>query len=140
MDPVSAIGLAASLLQVIGTLTKTVGYLNDVKNAPRERTQLAQEILTLLSLLMGLKDKVENADPTSSWFSQVRSLGQAGGTLEQYHTTLNALAKLLEPGGALKNVGRKLIWPLDKKRISEALAVIGRLKSLIIIALQEDNL
>lgn len=140
MDPVSAIGLTASLVQLIGAVTKTLGYLNDIKNAPKERTQLSQETLGLLGLLMSLRDKVETADPTSSWFDRVRSLSQSGGPLEQYKKSLDDLAKLLKPEAGLKHLGKKLVWPLDKKRIHDVLMMIERLKTLISIALQEDNL
>ena len=140
MDPVSAIGLTASLVQLIGTATKTIEYLNDIKNAPKERTQLSQETLSLLSLLMSLRDKVETADPTSSWFSHVRSLDQPRGPLEQYRKSLESLMKILATKTGLKNVRQRLIWPFDKKKIHDALTMVEQLKTLISIALQEDNL
>lgn len=34
MDPISAIGLAAALAQLLVVLTQTIQYLNDVQNAP----------------------------------------------------------------------------------------------------------
>ncbi|KAL8827623.1 MAG: hypothetical protein Q9191_003073 [Dirinaria sp. TL-2023a] len=139
MDPISAIGLTASLVQLMSTVTKTIGYLNDVKNAPKERTQLAQETLSLLGLLISLRDKVETADPTSPWFDRVRTLNQSGGTLQRYKTSLDGLARLVKPEAALKDVGKKLVWPFDKKKIHDALMMIERLKTLISIALQEDN-
>ena len=140
MDPASAIGLTASLVQLIGTVTKTIGYLNDIRNAPKERTQLSQETLSLLSLLMNLRDKAETADPTSPWYERVYLIAQPEGPLYQYKTSLDDLARLLAPSTGLRSVGKKLVWPLDKKKIHGALAMIERLKTLITIALQEDNL
>ena len=114
-------------------------YLNDLHNAPKERAQLAQEILGLLSLLITLKDKVENADPASPWFCRLHSLGQPGGALDLYKQRLDELAILLAKVGS-KSPGKDLFWSFDKKRIRDALTMIERLKSLINIALQEDNL
>ena len=140
MDPASAISLTGSLIQMIGTITSTLGYLNDIKNAPRARAQLSQEILSLLSLLMSLRDKVEIADPESPWFNRIRCIGLPEGPLEQCKTALDGLARILNPEMRLKNINKRLIWPLEKKRLSNSLSLIERLKTLISIALQEDNL
>ena len=114
-------------------------YLNDIRHAPKERAQLAQEILGLLSLLITLKEKVEDADPGSPWFSRLHSLGQPGGALDLYKQRLEELAVLLAKVGS-KSLGKDLLWSFDKKWIRNALTMIERLKSLISIALQEDNL
>ena len=140
MDPASAISLTGSLIQMIGTITRTLGYLNDIKNAPRARAQLSQEILSLLSLLMSLRDKVEIADPESPWFNRIRCIGLPEGPLEQCKTALDGLDRILNPEMRLKSINKRLIWPLEKKRLSNSLSLIERLKTLISIALQEDNL
>ena len=68
-------------------------YLNDLHNAPKERTQLEQEILDLLNLLTTLRDKVEDADPASPWFCRLHSQGQPEGTLDQYKQRLDEHSK-----------------------------------------------
>ena len=134
------IGLTASLEQLIGSVIKVLGYLNDVKHAPRERKELCQETHDLLGLLMNLRDKIEIADRTSPWYDQFRSLGRPEGPLERYKKALGDLVKLLVPDKGFKGLGKHLVWPLDKKKIYETLALTERLKTLISIALQEDNL
>lgn len=140
MDPVSAIGLAASLAQLVGTVAKIISYINDVKNASKERILVNQEAASLLGLLTTLQFKVEDANPTESWYIHVRSLGGTGGPLEQFERRLEKLAKKLRPDSTVKNLGRKFIWTLDKNEVKELLDAIERLKTLISIALQEDNL
>ena len=50
------------------------------------------------------------------------------------------LAKRLGPEKCVKSLGKRLIWTLDKKQMKETLEIIERLKPLIGVALQENNL
>ncbi len=63
MDPISAIGLAAALAQLLVVLTQTIQYLNDVQNAPKDRGRTIQEAAALLGLLTSLNYNVESASP-----------------------------------------------------------------------------
>ena len=62
MDLVSATGLAASVVQLIDVTAKAFRYLNDVKNAPRDRARLAREATQLLSLLTDLRYRIEDVE------------------------------------------------------------------------------
>ncbi len=57
MEAVTAVGLAASIVQLINvrTTAKAEKYLNDVEDAPKDRSRLAQEASSLLPLLMSLR-------------------------------------------------------------------------------------
>lgn len=140
MDPVSVLGLTAGLVQLIGTVAKTVQYLNNVKDATQDRARMATEIATLLGLLTSLRNKVELANQEDPWFMNVRALGGTGGPLEQYKNGLEKLAKKFKGGTGMKGVTQRLVWTLDKKQVEETLNMMGRLKLHISIALQEDNL
>lgn len=114
--------------------------LDVLDNAPKkEQAQLMRESHGLLDHLAGFRSKVKRADPASPWFHQLRSLDQPGGALDQYKTRLDELAILLTPKVGSRSLGKHLFWSHDK-RIRDALTVMERLKSLISIALQEDNL
>ena len=66
MEPVTAIGLVASVVQLINATTKAIKYLNDVKDAPRDLAKLAREVVSLLALLADLRRRVgevDSADP-----------------------------------------------------------------------------
>ena len=52
MDPVSAIGLVASIVQLIATTSKVIKYVDEVKDAPKERASLASEAANLVPLLI----------------------------------------------------------------------------------------
>ncbi|KAJ8121182.1 hypothetical protein ONZ43_g2301 [Nemania bipapillata] len=142
MDPVSAIGLVASIIQLIDATTKVVGYVNDVKDAPAERAQFARHASSLLALLTDLRYRAEEAKSASEpWFLALRRLAVEGGPLEQLRDQMECLATKLQPISAdrFKKVQKALTWTLDKKEIVQILAQIERIKTLITLALQEDQ-
>ena len=68
-DPLTAIGVVASIVQLIDATTKTYKYLNEVKHATKERADLAMEAANLVPLLTSLRNRVESAydDPQDKW-------------------------------------------------------------------------
>jgi hypothetical protein len=140
MDPVTGVGLAASIVQLIDVTTKAIKYLNDVKDAPKDRAKLAKEATSLLVLLTDLRYRVEEAKSTDSWFTGVRSLGVEGGPLDQLKEAMEELARKLKPETTIKKFGKMLLWTLDKNKISDILSKIERLKTLVILALDKDHL
>ena len=139
MDPVTAIGLVASLNQLIGVTAKTIGYLNDVKDAPEDRAKLIQEASGLLARLTDLNYTLETADTMESWHGTVHSQGMKD-MLDLLQRSMEELAKKLKPEHGIKGLGKRLLWTLDKKEIKEILAKIERVKSLVGFALLRDHL
>lgn len=82
MDPITAVGLAASILQIINTTAQTIQYLNDVKDTPKDRAKLLQEAASLLGLLTSLRCRIEEAIWDDPWFVRARAL--EGDCLYQY--------------------------------------------------------
>ena len=140
MDPISALGLAASIIQIIDATTTTIKYLNDVKAAPKDRAQLAQEATSILVLLTQLRYRLEGADSEDPWYNGIRRLGTDNGPLQQLHDTMVSLADKLEPKSGIKTVGKALLWSLEKRECTELLSKIQRLNVLISLALQDDHL
>jgi hypothetical protein len=140
MDPVTVISLVASITQLIDATTKTIRYLNDVKDAPKDRATLAQEAANTLILLTNLRYKLEEAKSTDPWFTGVRSLGVESGPLDQFKEAMEELARKLKPEVGIKKFGKSFFWTLDKNDIDTVLSKIERLKTLISLALQKDHL
>lgn len=130
----------ASILQIITITAQTVQYLSDINNAPKERAKITQETISLLGPLMSLRDRLENANTTDPWFARLLSLGAQGGPLEQYQKGLEEIVAKLQTKSGIKLVGQRLLWTLDKKQTKDILDRIERLKTLIGIALLDDNL
>ncbi|SLM33723.1 hypothetical protein LPUS_02266 [Lasallia pustulata] len=139
MDPVTAIGLVASITQLIGVIAKTIGYLNDVKDAPKDRSRLIHEASRLLALLTDLNYTLESADTMELWLGTVRSQGMKD-VLDLLQRSMEELAKKIKPEHGIKGLGKRLLWTLDKKEILEILAKIERVKSLVGMALQRDHI
>ena len=74
MDPITALGFAAGIVQLIDATSKAINYLNDVKDAPKDRARLARETAGLLSLFTDLRYRVEDTNSTDPWFVGLRSL------------------------------------------------------------------
>jgi hypothetical protein len=140
MDPVTAVGLLASIIQVIDATTTVIKYLNDFRKAPNDRVRLSQEATNLLSLLITLRSMVEEAKTTDPWFAHIRSLGVMNGPLDQVKDAMEELAGKLQTEPGLKRLCQDLMWTVDKKQCNEVLTKIERLKTLILLARQEDSL
>ena len=134
MDPITAVGFVAAVVQLIDVTSKVVNYFNDVKDAPKDRAKLAREAAGLLVLFTDLRYRVEEIESTDPWFTGLRSLG---GPLTEFKSAMEDMADKLAPATSLKRVLR---WTLDKKDIDAILSKIERLKTLVILALQKDHL
>ena len=140
MDPITVVGFIAVVVQLIDVTSKAVNYFNDVKNAPKDRAQLAREATNLLSLITQLRYQVEESTSTDPWFTSLRTLGAKNGPLIELKSEMEIIADKLAPASGFVNVRRALRWTLDKKEVDAILSKIERLKTLIGLALQKDHL
>ncbi|KAF2677088.1 hypothetical protein K458DRAFT_379052, partial [Lentithecium fluviatile CBS 122367] len=134
MDPLSATGSIVAVLQLS---TKVLGYLNDVKDASKDRARCAIEAANLNSLLTALRFRLEEGD-FSQWHNSVRALGVENGPLDQFKQALEELQSRMT-GGRAKRLGDKLMWKFKKEEIASILSRMECLKSLVQIALQMDQ-
>ena len=141
MDPASALGVIATIQQLIFFIGKTILYLNDVKDAPKVRETIALEANSIQALLMRLQyrlDSLQGLQPP--WMAAVESLGEKHGPLEQFQATMESLAQSVKEDTGVKKLGKRLTWSLNREKIKDILSKIERFKSLVNIALQEDHL
>ena len=128
-----ALGVAASLGQLIEFTLKTIKYLNSVKDASKDRTRLLREVPSLLSLLVSLKTSIDEKQ-SDTWFDGIKSLAVKDGPLDQLRDTLKQLIDKLKPKSGLQKVARNMIWKLDKDYCEDLLRQIDRAKSTIGLA------
>ena len=142
MDPFTAIGVGASVLQLIGAAGKAIKYLNEVKNAPRDRARLIQELNSLYGILIELESRVDEAQANGNeeWLKGLQWLTVKFGPIEQLGTALESIADKVKPVQRIKRVGKTFSWPFAKKEIEEILKQIERQKSTINFALQGDQI
>jgi hypothetical protein len=74
MDPVSAIGLLASVGQLINTAADALRYLIDVKNGPKYKARLGLECASLVALLTEFRYEIEDLDPKDPRLTGMRLL------------------------------------------------------------------
>ena len=139
MDPITIVSLGATVAQLIDATSKVIRYINDVKNAPKERGKLAREISNLLPLFTDLRYRIDESNTKDSWFHGLQSLGGKGSPLEAFQSTMEEIATKLEPSSSVRKLTQTFSWTFDKKEVERLLARIERLKSLIGLALQKDN-
>lgn len=137
MDIVSTV---AATLQLIGTTTAAVRYLDDVKGSVEDRQTLAREVSTLQSLLTDLDLRINpNLSPT------ILSKPELKGSLDQVRVSLQELTLLLDlprssssSRSGIRNLTWRIWWPTKKKSATELLQRIMRANICIGLVLQLD--
>ncbi|KAF2453530.1 hypothetical protein BDY21DRAFT_424471, partial [Lineolata rhizophorae] len=136
MDPLSATACIITILQLSSTV---VGYLNNVKDASKERAKCAVEVSNLQTLLLKLRFHLEEGTADTQWYTAISDLAIENGPLDQFRQALETLRNNMTDGGRLKKTGEALVWKFKKEEIASILDRIERLKTLVEIALQMDH-
>jgi hypothetical protein len=137
MDPLS---VTASIIAILQLSNKVIGYLNDVKDASKDRAKCAIEASNLHSLLTNLRFRLEG-DVQDDWFTAIKALNVENGPLDQFKGALILLQDKMTMGrGRLEHISKSLVWKFKKEEIDHILQSIERLKTLVGIALQMDHL
>jgi hypothetical protein len=134
------LSVAASIIAVLQLTNSVVGYLNDIKDAPKECQQCTIEACNLQNLLTNLRYRLEQARAGDPWFTAVRALNVENGPLDQYKQALEQLRSKVDVGSSANKMKRSLIWKFSKVEVAGILARMERLKSVVSIALEEDHL
>ena len=137
MDPLS---VSASIVALLQFSSKIIGYLSDVKGAPKELQKLRLEVCSVLPMLSILQDQADQAQQGESWSATLRTLTDPQGPLEQFQNSLERLESKLAPVKGLKKAGKAIVWPFEKVEIQDILITIERQKSLFHLARQNDHI
>jgi hypothetical protein len=152
MDPVTALGLAATVQQL---LVSTMQYGSDLKNAKKEIRVLSTEVTMLKATLEHLKiildtsakkeeSAVKSDDPIFNTTNLATSEFEA--MLKSTETILTELLGKLQPAQdstkftqSLKNAVRIATWTFTKKGVQDYVDRLQRAKSWFILALTTDE-
>ena len=137
MDGLSTAASIVAVLQLTGAV---IGYLNDVKDAPKECQQCMTEASNLENLLKSLLCRLVQGQAGDPWFTAVGDLDIKNGPLDQYKQALEQLRSKVEVQDRVQKVKRRLLWKFSKEEVKSILARIERLKSIVIVALEMDHL
>lgn len=136
MEPV---GLAASIATLVKLAKEVLLFVKEAKESSAERQKFIREISGLHGLLSTLIDFI-NDDPTDTWLQAVEGLTAKGGPLDQFLLALVNIKVKVTPGSSMRKLGQVLIWKVIKDDINSLLSQIERVKSLVAIALEMDQM
>ncbi|KAJ7218761.1 ankyrin repeat-containing domain protein [Mycena rebaudengoi] len=126
MDPVSAVGLVASILQLVAAAKSAIDLGRDAVNATKDQRDLLLEVQNLTPLLEDLKHRLQQPNNQSvNVFIQ-----KLEKPLEQLKGTMEHIARKL--GSANKVGSTALIWTFwNKTEVDADLAKIERFKTVL---------
>ena len=136
MDPVTALGLGVNIVTIIGTMLKTIEYLNGIKRAPEDWAKLSQECVGLLAVLTTLNHRQVDLESSQESCESLDLLEAENGPFRQLDSELSELMKKLKLFSEEKKLYRNVRWTLDKDKRASLLGRIERLKTLVGLVLQ----
>ncbi|KAJ7291361.1 ankyrin repeat-containing domain protein [Mycena rebaudengoi] len=125
MDPVSAVGLVASILQLVAAAKSVIDLGRDAVNATKDQRDLLLEVQNLAPLLEDLKYRLQQ--PNNQSVNGIQRLEKPLGQLKE---TMEHITRRL---GSVNKVGSKpLIWTFwNKKEADEDMGKIERFKAVL---------
>ncbi|KAF1362416.1 hypothetical protein EJ07DRAFT_163659 [Lizonia empirigonia] len=135
MDPLS---VTASIIAILQLMLKVCEALSDARDAATDRSQFTTDISNLSNLLVALLSRLDesSADP---WHANVRAMGGKDNLLYQYRVALEQLKDKISAGHGMKKMATILLWKYIKDDAEHILLRLGRLQSLVQIALEMDH-
>lgn len=138
MDPVSVIGLAASVQQLAGFTVTVVGklyaYYGDVSKAPEQAEKLREELRASILLINALEDTLGKKNPEDV----ARDRPTLSATVTQFKQMLEQFDERVQIN---KTKGfKRLVWPFNKKENADFISRIERYKSAFILALDIQHI
>lgn len=139
---VEPIGLVGTLIAIVQISSKVVSicyeYRRSVKSAPREISQILEEVTSLRNIVEKLANIAEtDEEPTS--LPSLRAMTEDNGPLSTCLSEIESLKTQLKPEKGWKAKGKALLWPLKQVEVNEHLQIIGRVKGTLQLAMSADN-
>ncbi|KAJ7290078.1 ankyrin repeat-containing domain protein [Mycena rebaudengoi] len=134
-----AIGLLASIVQLVEAIRPVFEYVKDVRDGPAQRAEIVANVAALTALLGVLETQSAvirtNAGPL---FTAIQGLT---APLDELRDLLERLGrKVQDPKTAGQKLKGRLTWTLDKADVRELLFKVERVKTLVTLAIQNDHL
>ncbi|KAK9784357.1 putative NACHT domain-containing protein [Seiridium cardinale] len=136
MDPLST---TASIIAVIQLSTEVVQYISTAKGAFKERRRLRDEIQACGDVLQQIRDEYDESEEGVAWSEKIKTLEARDAPLNRLHAILSTLNSKLQSNSAASKALAALKWPFQEKEIDRIVAVFEREKSLLAVALINEN-
>ncbi|KAJ7784218.1 ankyrin repeat-containing domain protein [Mycena metata] len=134
-----AIGLAASILQLIQATKPVFDYVKDVRDGPVQRSEIVANMAALTALLGVLQTQStalsSNSGPV---FTAIKGLTTPLDELRDLLVKIGR--KVQDPKTTTQKLKGRLTWTLDKSDVQDLLLKVERVKTLVMLAIQNDHL
>ncbi|KAJ7591985.1 ankyrin repeat-containing domain protein [Mycena floridula] len=136
-----AVSFTASIIALAQGAQAIFEYIKDVRDGPSTRTELLTSLAPLSNLLSLLQVQFQSTTQNPPWTSAVILLGQQDGPFAQLTVIIEKIRNKLEDssGGQGRKLFKTLTWSLDKADVTELLVRVERVKSLVMLAIQNDH-
>jgi hypothetical protein len=132
-------GAGNSIISAISLTSQLIDYFRTIKHFPKEHRQFHREITALQALLDDVRF-LQDDEPSKTWLHGFKSAVVDSGILDNYQEAVQHLLKKTNSESGVKGGMQKLNWTFTKDDIQDTLEKIERLKSVIQLALQADNM
>ncbi|KAM0278700.1 hypothetical protein ACHAQH_004993 [Verticillium albo-atrum] len=136
-------GLAASIITIVDTSWKIVGYLEGVKHGGKSRRVLLEEVTLLWLVFQPLREEIDLPKgklADEPWVEPLKVLDGPRGIAAQAREQLNDLEKqLTTTKGRFGEALSILRWPFQEKEAMRIVARLQELKQTTMLVIQQSN-
>ncbi|KAM0330662.1 hypothetical protein ACHAQA_003613 [Verticillium albo-atrum] len=136
-------GLAASIITIVDTSWKIVGYLEGVKHGGKSRRVLLEEVTLLWLVFQRLKEEIDLPKgklADEPWVEPLKVLDGPRGIAAQIREQLADLEKqLTTTKGRFGEAMSSLRWPFQEKEAMRIVARLQELKQTTMLVIQQSN-
>ncbi|KAI8259523.1 hypothetical protein K4K58_002581 [Colletotrichum sp. SAR11_239] len=138
-----AFGLVSSVITVVETSWKVIGFLEGVKHGGKSRRALLEEVTLLWLVFRRLKEEIDlptGKQAHEPWVEPLKILDGPRGISAQIREQLNDLeAQLTPPIGRFHEAMSNLRWPFQEKEVTRIVSRLQELKQTTILVIQQSG-
>lgn len=127
MSGLEVFGAVAAAIQLSMSF---LGYLNTIRNAPKERSSLFGEVTSLMIILNAVRDALDKDEKQKDAIET-----HLETPLADFSQRLKSMEEKLSKKSRLRDLG----WPIEKSDVRESLEAIERLKTTCTFVLENSS-
>jgi hypothetical protein len=136
MDPT---GFASAIGALTGITGRLASYLKDVMVSQTDRGKFRADCIATKAQLVTLQEICQDREDDDEWMKAVRELAYPNGPFDALRESLQEIEKNL-PKKGITGAIQRTTWALDKKDVADAALRMQRVKLLVAVALEMDNM
>jgi hypothetical protein len=126
-DPITLVGLVASILQLIDMIVKARDYVAGFKDAPKDQRDFVAEVDSLAPLLREFETRLR----VDTSVGMVNGVQQFEKPLVRLREVIAGMQQKLGPKDGAAKVFARVAWPLwGEKEVEKGLNTMERFKTL----------